>query len=319
MSILPFDLTEVIHAELQRQRRPNDGLLHASAHLTGSLRHAQLDVAGAPQVQSKLIREFPLWIGQMMHDWLHDTLRRLGVPYLAEVNLNPWLPRGWGGTADAFIWNPELRAFVLTDFKSQKGEGMRYIVRDGAKPEHKAQTSVYWHGAKKMGIPLAKAIGVFYLPKNDTRSKDDIIEPVLADFEPMSVRKLNKESAERFETVQRYEQSLSFTPESVQIREEGVKPDEVKLPKKAANPKAWLTDELEPVQEREQRVYFDRKTDTYELKLVPHWSAAFCPFPDGLCDCSTQGTTKIGLFDVDGTYHARPKYEHIEPAVFPGA
>jgi hypothetical protein len=52
------------------------------------------------------------------------------------------------------------------------------------------------------------------------------------------------------------------------------------------------------------------------VKLVPHWSAAYCPFPDELCDCSKHGETKIGMFDVDGsTYIPRKGYEEIEPVV----
>ena len=84
-------------------------------------------------------------------------------------------------------------------------------------------------------------------------------------------------------------------------------------------PEGWITDELEPVQQREQRVYFDRKTETYEVKLVPHWSAAYCPYPDSLCDCSTQSTTKIGFYDIDGEYIQRTGFEDIEPTVEPPA
>lgn len=305
MSLLPFNLTEVVAEELRRNRRPNDHLLHASSHLTGSLRHAQLDVVGAPKVSTDLIREFPLWIGQMMHDWLHDTLRRLGVPYMAEVNVTPWLPKGWGGTADAVVWNPELRAFVLVDFKTQKGEGMRYILRDGAKQEHIAQTSAYWYALKKMGLPLAKAIAVYYLPKNDTRSKDEQIEPVLMDFNPMPAKELNAEMKRRNERVEAYRASLP---------KDGAAEFGKHFPYDA-----WVTDELESVQARVQRVFYDRKTDTHDVKLVPHWSAAFCDFPEELCDCSTQGTTKIGYYDIDGTYYARPGFENIEPVVSPGA
>lgn len=273
-------------------------------------------MAGAPKVQSDLIREMPLWIGTMMHERIHNMLRSLGVPYMAEVNLTPWLPAGWGGTADGLFWNPELKAFVLTDFKSQKGEGMRYIVRDGAKDEHRFQTSLYWHAVKKMGLPLAKAIAVYYLPKNDTRNKDELIEPVLIDFTPIPKRQLEAIAKERFHRLLDYEGSLPFCPTSTQIRDFGVDPDAVETPDVPLD--AWLTDELEPVQEREQRIYYDRNTETWDVKLVPHWSAAFCPFPDELCDCNRHGQTKIGMFDVDGsTYVPRTGYEEIEPAVFP--
>ena len=91
-NLLPFDLGEIIHTELVKERRPNDHLLHASSHIRGSLRHAQLDVVGAPKRTSALLDEFVLKTGQLWHEWLHNTLRSLGVPYMAEVNLTPWLP-----------------------------------------------------------------------------------------------------------------------------------------------------------------------------------------------------------------------------------
>jgi hypothetical protein len=237
----------------------------------------------------------------MWHEWIHNTLRRLGVPYMAEVNMTPWLPEGWGGTLDALVWHPDLKAFVLTDFKTQKGEGIRWIRRDGAKDDHKLQTSAYWHAARKMGVPLAKVIGVYYLPKNDTRSKEDVVEPILADFTPLPARELHAEMKRRNKRVRSYVASLP-------------KPNPRPL-----FPEEFVTDELEPVQEREQRVYFDRETETWDLKLVPHWSTAYCPFHEDVCDCSTQRTTKIGMFDVDGTYYPRKGFEHIEPTVFPRA
>jgi hypothetical protein len=269
--------------------------------LTGSLRHAQLDAVEAPKRPESLISQIRLMTGTLWHTWLHDAMRRLGVPYLAEVNLTPWMPPGWGGTADALIWNPDLKAFVLADFKTTKGEGMRYLGRDGAKEEHKAQTSLYWHAAKKMGLPLAKAVAVFYLPMNDTRGKDEVIEPLLVDFAPIPARQLHGEAKRRQKRVDAYRESLPKpNPRPLELDE-------------------YLTDALEPVQERTQRLYFDRDTETWDLKLVAHWSAAFCPFPDGLCDCSAQPKqTKIGTYDVDGvTYYPRKGYEDVEPEVRP--
>lgn len=248
--------------------------------------------------------------GTMWHSWLSDTLRRLGVPFLSEVNLTPWMPKGWGGTADAFVWNPELKAFVLVDFKTIKGEGLRYVIRDGAKEEHIAQTSLYWHAAKKMGLQLAKAIGVFYLPVNDTRNKDEVIEPVLIDFAPLPSAPLSREANRRTARVGEYLASLA--PHDVPF---GMVSEHLQ---RQGDLDVWLTDALEPEQERTQRLYFDRSTETYDLKLVPHWSAAYCPFPDELCACNTHGSTKIGTYDVDGAYYPRSGYENIVPEVSPG-
>jgi hypothetical protein len=270
-----------------------------------------LDVAGAPRVSGELVSEIVLMTGTMWHEWIHNTLRRLGVPYMAEVNLTPWLPKGWGGTADAVIWHPDLKAFVLADFKTTKGESIRYILRDGAKDDHVGQTSLYWHGLKKMGLPLAKAIGVYYLPKNDTRSKGDVIEPVLVDFEPLPKAKLARETKMRFARLNEYEESLPFVPPSVLAREG----EEIVTPSVEVG--EWLTDALEPEQARTQRIHFVRRTESYDVKLAPHWSAAYCPFPDELCSCSAQGEEKIGYYDPDGNYVPRKGYEDIEPLVAP--
>jgi len=299
--LLNFDLGEMIHGELLRERRPNDFKLHASSHITGSLRHAQLDAAGAPKRQRGLVDEIVLMTGTLWHTWLHDALRRLGIPYMAEVNLTPWLPDGWAGTADAFIWRPDLKAFVLVDFKTTKGEALKFIRKDGAKKEHVAQASAYWWAGKKMGIPLARAIGVLYLPKNATRS-DELIEPLLVDFKPLPQKALHDEMAKRWGSVSSYVTSLGSEPGA----EVSVRP----LPD-------WVTDALEPEQPREQRIFLDRATGMFELKLMPHWSAAYCPYDDELCACSSQGSTKIGIFDTDGEYIPRAGFEKIKPAVFP--
>ena len=234
-------------------------------------------------------------------------LRKTGVPYMAEVNMTPWLPPGWGGTADAFIWNPDLKAFVLTDFKTSKGEAMKFIESGGAKIEHVKQTSAYWHAAKKMGLPLVKKIGVYYLPKNDTRAQD--VEPILVDFEPVPVRDLAKDMKYRHGRVSEYVDSL--TPITQMPPSKWERDGSVTLQT------LWVTDALEPVQERQQKLYWDKYNDTWDLKLVPHWSAAFCPFPHELCDCGEQGTTKIGFYDFDGTYYPREGYEDIAPVVAP--
>lgn len=298
MSVLPFDLTEFLLTELRRNRRPNDGLLHASSHLTGSLRHAQLDVMDAPRIESELLSEITLMTGTMWHNFMHDALRRQGVPYMAEVNMTPWMPAGWGGTLDGLFLDPGV-AFTLADFKTTKGESLRYILRDGAKDEHVWQTSIYWHAAKLMlasAGKLKKVIAVYYLPKNDTRSKDEIIEPVLMDFEPIPLEKIMTVAQERAEAVNDYRLSL---------------------PEKRDSLDAWVTEQLAPEQPRVQTIYHDRKTGTYDVKLKPHWSATYCPYPPELCNCSAQGETKLGYYDSDGTYYPRDGFEDIEPEVAP--
>ena len=295
MSLLPIDLNEVIEEELTRQRRDPDGLLHASSHLVAPLRHVQLDLAGAPQKPRPVIDEIVLMTGTMWHEWIANTLRKLGLPYMAEVNITPWLPKGWGGTADIVMWNPDYEAFVLVDVKTTKGESLRWRIERGASEEHRWQTSVYWHALRKMGLPMSKRIGVLYLPKNATRKKDEVIEPTMIEFDPIPARQLGKEMTRRRKRVEEYRKTVPTDADELD----------------------FLTDKLEAVPERVQRVYYDRSTGGHVLKLTPHWTAQFCPFPDELCNCRDGGTTTVGLFDEAGDFHPRSGYEDIEPEVFP--
>lgn len=300
-SVLPFDLTEIIEHELTAGDRAPDGLLHPSTHLSGPLRHAQLDLAGAPKKPRPIIDRIVLHTGTMWHREIGSWLVKNGVPTMVEVNLTPWLPAGWSGTADLVVWNPDLQAFVLVDMKTTKGTSMKYRLWDGASEEHIWQTSSYWHALKKMGIPLAKVIAVFYLPKDDTRKKDELIEPVLIDFEPVPVRKLKAEMDRRKGRVDEYLDSIGGPRTEAQWK----------------RPKALLNDVLDPPQERVQKIYRDRASGDAVLKLVPHWTAAYCPFPANLCACSEQKTETIGRYDANGEYHPSKGKEEIEPLVTP--
>lgn len=237
--------------------------------------------------------------GTMWHEWIEHALKRLGLPYMAEVNVTPWLPKGWGGTADIVLWSPEHQGFVLVDLKTSKGESIRWKVERGASDEHQWQTSLYWHALKKMGLPMVKQIGVFYLPKNDTRKKDENVVPFLAEFEPITQRTLAIAANKRREKVESYVGSLKIERDH---------PD-VPLGE-------WLTDELAPVQDRVQRIYRDRASGTNKLKLIPHWSTQFCPFPTELCDCREHRTVTIGHFE-DDDYYPKKGWEDVEPEVFP--
>lgn len=299
---LPFDLAEIVAEELEAGRRPHDNLLHASSHLTGSVRHAQLAVAGAPTIDSPLVSMIRMHTGTMWHKWLQDRLVELGIPFMQEVNLTPWMPKGWGGTADFLFFVPDVKAFKLEDLKTTKGEGMRFIQSGGAKLEHKLQTSLYWHAARRMGLPLVKEIGVLYLPMNDTRDVNETIEPVEVNFEPIPWEEIQPVAKERAKAAKEYLDSL---PPDNPAMLAGRLPEE------------WITPALAPVQERELRTYFNRRDDKWELKLIPHWSAAFCPFPTWLCDCREAGTTKVGEW-VGGEYVPRAGYESYKAPPYPG-
>jgi hypothetical protein len=294
--VLPVDLAGVLHTELDNERRPPDGLLHASTHLEGSLRHAQLDVAGAPKIRETFVRGMPLWMGSLIHEDIHRILRKVGLPYMAEVDVSPWLPEGWGGRPDAVIWSPDLAACVLADFKTIKGEGVKYL--DGAKPEHVSQTSIYWHALRKMGLPMAEKIAVLYLPKNEAKGVEG---PVTVDFEPLEFRELAERMAERKRGVDEYLLSLDES--------------EVFFDSPLEH---WLTDALADVQPMVQKVFFDKASGDHVVKQGPHWSAVYCAFAPPLCTCSEQTWVTIGRYDIElDRYVPRKGYEEIEPTVAP--
>jgi len=299
-NILPFDFGEVISTELTRANRDNDHLAHASSHIKGSLRHAALDVAGAPKKPRSIIDQITLQTGTMWHEYIATTMSRLGIPIMQEINVTPWLPTGWAGTLDGLAWSPKDKGFVLLDYKTCRGSALKWIARDGAKVEHQAQASAYWYAVEKMGLPLVKKIAVIYVPK-DPAGKD-LTEPLQVTFAPLPKKELHADMANRWGTISGYVTSLGGTPGQ---------PVEVKTLQ------GWVTDSLPPVQAREQKLYLDRATGMSEVRLVPNWSTAYCQFEDDLCNCSDQGQTKIGVYDTDGTYLPRAGYEATEPTVTP--
>lgn len=291
--LLSVDLTAVMQGEFDKSNR-QDGKLHASS-ASSPLRHAQLEAAGAPKKPRAFGDAITLQIGTLVHEWLHNAMRSSGIPYMAEVTLDPWMPPGWGGTADAVIWSPEYKAFVLVDYKTTKGEALRWRERDGASEDHKVQTSIYWHALSKMGVPLVKRVAVLYIPKNAVRGSE--VSPMLVDFDPLPVRALATMMKQRKSLVDEYVGSLPKPNPRPLLGEE------------------FVTDKLAPEPEMQQRIY--TVDGAAVLKLVPPWTAAYCPFEPPLCTCSEQKSFTIGRFDDLGRYKARKGYEEYEPAIRP--
>jgi hypothetical protein len=286
--MLPIDMTEIIEALLDEGRRENDYQLHASGHMLGSLRHAQLDVAGAPRVNRDIASLIRMETGTMWHTRIANRLRDQGIPVMAEVTITPWLPKGWSGTPDLFLWNPEYKAFGLIDVKTIKGDGIYWIERDGAKQEHIWQTSLYWHGAKKMGLPLIKRIGVFYLPVSEARKGSAPAKPTFVEFDPLPWETMRPVVEGRWKSVSEYLDSLPFDPAESDDEEK--------------SPVVYLTDKLAPVQERVFLKKANKTSGFTDVSLAPHWSAAYCEFPLELCDCSLQSTNKVGHIGPSGTF-----------------
>jgi hypothetical protein len=296
-SLTPFDLTSLFKNRLQRPYTPS-GELSVSRHLTGSLRHAMLDAIGAPKLPRTLTDSITLNTGDLWHDWMYATIDRLSWPYMKEVKLNAWLPDGWRGRADLVIWHPEHQAFVLGDIKTTKGKSIFWINKVGAKEAHIWQVSAYWHALVKMGLPMLEGVFVYYFPKDGDADVETL--PAVVDIPIVPVREMKDEMVYRWERMKEYAGSLGEA-------REWAHGDDLSY---------WLTYDLEPVQERQQKLVRNNKMGVVDLKLVPDWSARFCDFPDELCDCNTQTTTKIGHFK-DGVYIPRKGYEEIEPEVRP--
>lgn len=280
-----------------KERRPPDGKLHCSSDLLGPLRHSQLRLAGAPTIESDLVGDIRLMTGTMWHEHFRDLFVRQGLPLMAEVRLDRFLPEGWSGTADWLFWDFNNRCFVLGDLKTTKGSGMYYIERDGVKAEHAHQLSAYYHALVEAKMPVRKRVFVCYLPMDtDSGGLMEQVEPAVVDFEPLDRNYLWTLMEERWASCQDY---LRTSPETY--------PD-------------YNSEALAPPTERTHKLFWDKANGRFDAKLVPDWRTKFCPYSNDLCDCSEQGSTKIGHFmltDNEVKYVPRKGYENVIPLLQP--
>lgn len=272
---------------LAGDRRPPDGMLHPSSDLTGPMRHVMLSAAGAPTAESETASDVRLMIGTLLHSYMEGIFR--GKPAMLEVKLDKWLPQGWSGTCDWLVWNHERRAFVLGDLKSIRADGLIYIQTDGIKREHLHQVSLYWHGARNMGLPLLKGFGVYYLPKEPIIGQK--IEPMWVEGTPLPYDYIWPLAEERRLAVDAYL-------------------EELRAPRPKAGVVPFVNDSLAPTSDKELRLMWNgtaikrkgKAAPAWELKWMPIWQTTYCPFPNELCDCSEQRPEKVGhwSFDEDG-------------------
>lgn len=299
-NILPVDLPNLFLAEIEKQKRPADGLLHPSGDLLGSLRHTMLRAAGAPARVRPIAQDIRLLHGTLWHDWFHSVLELNGIRHENEVNLTEWMPVGWTGTADWVFWHPTYEAWVLGDLKTAKGESFYWLDKGGAKDEHIWQLSAYWHALVASGRPMVKGFGVMYWPMNDVSGEAP--EPTVIECNPIPEDVILPVMQHRWIATQQYIASMGdFAPDD----------DE-----------RFLNGDLASEQDRVQKQFWNKIQGVWDVKLVPHWSAAYCDFPD-YCECSTRGTTKIGQWEFGAEhgdplfYSPRKGYEDIEPTVEP--
>jgi hypothetical protein len=287
-AILPVDLPNLFLGKIEEDKREPDGLLHCSSDLVSPLRFVQLRAVGAPEIPRPIVQDVRMFHGTLWHEWFHATLAESGIKFQYEVNLNKWLPEGWGGTADWLFWHPVLEAWVLGDLKTIKGEGLFFVNKDGAKKDHIWQLSAYWYALAKSGIPLVKGFGIMYWPMNDTNDTVDVT-PLVADCQPLPEDAVYGRMEYVRHAVDTYRTAYAETGE-------------------------YLNAALAPMPEREQKYYWNKLQGVFDVKLVPVWYERFCDFSEELCP--RQGTEKIGHYTLDGTFIPRRGY-NVEPTIVP--
>lgn len=254
--------------------------------------------------------------GTFWHRYVEKLLQEQGVKTHTEIKCDPGLPDGWSGTADWLFWHPEHEAWVLGDLKTTKGEGLKWVHKDGAKLEHLWQLSAYFWALVDMGFPMLNGFGVLYLPMNDV--PNEVIEPTLQECDPLDREIVFGQMQARWKLTAQYLNAVNEYATNDYFHGDAQNLNEPRM-------EAFLNEHLAAEQDREQNVYWNKSRGTFEVKLVPHWSAQFCPFPDDLCACNQQGTTKIGEYEVGECEHPgelyvpRKGYEDVFPTALPDA
>jgi hypothetical protein len=295
-----LNLGDVIKTGLAASRRPPDGLLHCSQDLLGSVRHAQLRLAGAPENTEPITSSIRMQTGTLWHRYIGELLERQGIAVMREVNVTPGLPEGWSGTLDLMTWEVDPGGHMIRDLKTQRAEAFRFA--NGIKEDHLWQLSAYQAAAKAMGYPMLDEVEAVYVPMNALTGRDEV--GIVSEREHvLPAADLWMRMENRWELVQAY---LAIFRETIG--------------RDRSDPQLYLNDLLAPPLPREQRIA-KAKDGQIDVLLRPNWRAAYCPYDPPLCDCKLQGQTKIGQYvpvdDTHYTYEPREGYEEIEPTVEP--
>ncbi len=290
LAIFPFDVDDLLEAALARQQRAPDGKLHPSGALDGSLRHLQLEMAGAPMEARDPVADIRNLAGTAIHNWFETEVFR-GQPVMTEVKLDRWLPAGWSGTADWIAWDAERRAFVLGDAKTVK-PGAIHWAQKGIKETHMWQVSSYFWACVEMGLPMVNGFCIYHIPMSQLLKREGSpVQPYMAEVTPKPREEVHARMAERKAAVDTY---LAECAKTRAYFAGSLGPSNLY--------RMWLNDELAPVQERETKHFLNTKLaggPVIDHKLVPNWSTDYCPFPEGLCDCNLQTANKVGHWTID--------------------
>lgn len=254
-----------------------------------------------------------MMVGTLLHEWLERRFKLEQVISMSEINVTPWMPPGWGGTADHLIFDPEYKRYHLMDVKTTKGESMPWIAKDGIKKEHVHQVSSYFHACEQMGLPMMPEASILYWPITNT---SDNPLPTTLYFTPLAKDDLGATMRSRREAADRYKASLPTEALAMAGQVHGE--DDWGPDAEAVDYSIFHTDELAPVADREQVLHRNRSQGVWDLKSKPHWSSMFCDYPGKLCGCKFQdGMRKIGHYDTGGGYTPRKGFETEAPTIEP--
>lgn len=185
-----------------------------------------------------------LWHKQV-EQWLKKDKNRWWELVASEVDLTPYLPNGWTGTADWVFYDKEADHCILGDLKTIKPEAVQHL--SGIKDDHLAQLSCYNYGLTKAGYTMAPELFVFYLPKNKIWT---------ADVKP---------------------QQLSSVPiENIDVIMYSIK-------KNVDGFVSGVT-KLAPMPDPVYKHSYNKLMNVFDVKQYPDWREAYtCPFDETLC------------------------------------
>lgn len=280
------DITSSLVKYINNSDRVPDKMLHCSSHIVSPLRHTQLEMVGAPTKGSDGGIQMSLLTGTIYHELFEKFLRaQYGDNFKSEIDVTSHLPKRWSGRLDWLFWDNETETFTLGDLKTTNPNNLYWLDKRGIKESHKWQLSAYYWACVRGKLPMSSQFFVYYLPKDNTEYK-----PLQLWMKPIHSKEVTSRLTSITTLVEYYEKEYNRTGDFLNFR-------------------------LSPVPERVQKLVYDKKTQYWNCKLVPHWAAPYCPYDPPLCTCSEQKVTKFGHF-YKGVYIPRKGYEDVKPLYY---
>lgn len=206
----------------------------------------------------------------------HEEVEKMlkGKMVMTEVDLTEYLPDPWTGRCDWLEWDASEGAFVVNDLKTIKPEGIAWL-KGKPKEDHIWQVSAYAVGANQSGIPVAGWGVVHYLPLGVGADPISLEFKLIPEYDVL----------ERMRGV--YDCCLDYKDDA-----------------------SLLHDHPAP----EPRLSFNKAMNVVDVKMVPHWTSMYCPYPS-TCGCGNQKTFKVGHFTKSLNYVPRIGYREYTDKV----